>query len=106
MLRKVEAMGIVNVKDTVSKYKRNKNQGKEKEWREKVMHGQYLRDKTGVDWERTWQWVTNGDLKAGVSNCCKALFVNILAKFKNCEFFQGQMVAKYHFGLKMFYTGL
>ena len=27
------------------------------------MHGQYLRDKTGVDWERAWQWVTNGDLK-------------------------------------------
>ena len=65
MLRKVEAMGMVNVKDTVkpSEYKRNKNQGKEKEWKEKVMHGQYLRDKTGVDWERTWQWVTNGDLK-------------------------------------------
>ena len=65
MLRKVEAMGMVNVKDTVkpSEYKRNKNQGKEKEWEEKVMHGQYLRDKIGVDWERTWQWVTNGDLK-------------------------------------------
>ena len=65
MLKKVEAMGMVNVKDTVkpSEYKRNKNQGKEKEWKEKVMHGQYLRDKTGVDWERTWQWVTNGDLK-------------------------------------------
>ena len=44
MLRKVEAMGMVNVKDTVkpSEYKRNKNQGKEKEWEEKVMHGQYL----------------------------------------------------------------
>ena len=27
------------------------------------MHGQYLTDKTGFDWERTWQWVTNGDLK-------------------------------------------
>ena len=65
MLKKVEGMGMVNVKDTVkpSEYKRNKNQGKEKEWKEKVMHGQYLRDKTGVDWERTWQWVTNGDLK-------------------------------------------
>ena len=65
MLRKVEAMGIVNVKDSVkpSEYERNKNQGKENEWKEKVMHRQYLRDKTGVDWERTWQWVTNGDLK-------------------------------------------
>ena len=46
-----------------SEYKRNKNQGKEKEWKEKVMHGQYLRDKIGVDWTRTWQWVTTGDLK-------------------------------------------
>ena len=42
MLRKVEAMGIVNVKDTVqpSEYKRNKKQGKEKEWKKKVVHGQ------------------------------------------------------------------
>ena len=27
------------------------------------MHGQYVRDKMGVDWERAWQWVANGDLK-------------------------------------------
>ena len=27
------------------------------------MHGQYVRDKVGVDWKRRWQWVTNGDLK-------------------------------------------
>ena len=56
---------MVNVKDTVkpSEYKRNKNQRKEKEWKEKVMNGQYVRDKIGVDWERAWQWVTNGDLK-------------------------------------------
>ena len=65
MLRKMGALGMVNMKDTVkpSEYKKNKNQGKEKELKEKVMHGQYVRDKMGVDWERTWQWVANGDLK-------------------------------------------
>ena len=43
---------MVNVKDTVkpSEYKKNKNHGKEKEWKEKVMHRQYVRDKMGVEW--------------------------------------------------------
>ena len=27
------------------------------------MYRQYVRDKMGVDWERTWQWLANGDLK-------------------------------------------
>ena len=30
----------------------------------------------------------------------QGLFVKILAKVKNYEFFSGQMAAKYHFGLK------
>ena len=26
------------------------------------MHGQYVRDVKGVDWEKTWQWIQKGDL--------------------------------------------
>ena len=29
------------------------------------MHGQYVREKEGIDWDRTWQWIAKGDLKGG-----------------------------------------
>ena len=65
---------MVNVKDTVKpiEYKWSKNHGKEKEWKERVMHEQYVRDKVGVDWERIWQWVANGDLKG----CTESLILS------------------------------
>ena len=33
---------------------------------QKRMHGQYVtyvREKEGIDWDRTWQWIAKGDLK-------------------------------------------
>ena len=27
------------------------------------MHGQFLRDKEGVDWNRSWHWIAKGDMK-------------------------------------------
>ena len=24
------------------------------------MHGQYVREKEGIDWDRTWQWIAKG----------------------------------------------
>ena len=27
------------------------------------MHGQCVREKEGIDWNRTWQWIAKGDLK-------------------------------------------
>ena len=27
------------------------------------MHGQYVREKEGIAWDRTWQWIGKGDLK-------------------------------------------
>ena len=33
------------------------------------MHGQYVRDMTGEDWGKTWQWMRKGDLKG----CTEAL---------------------------------
>ena len=41
----------------------------ENEWKQKRMHGQYVREKEGIDWDRTWQWIAKGDLK----ECTEAL---------------------------------
>ena len=27
------------------------------------MHGKYVREKEGIDWDRTWQWIAKRDLK-------------------------------------------
>ena len=37
--------------------------------KQKRMHGQYVREKEGIDWDRTWQWIAKGDLKG----CTEAL---------------------------------
>ena len=38
-------------------------------WKQKVMHGQFVRDKEGVKWDKSWQWLAKGDLKG----CTEAL---------------------------------
>ena len=27
------------------------------------MHGQFLRDKEGMNWDRSWEWIAKGDMK-------------------------------------------
>ena len=71
MLRKVGERGTVKVeeaKDT-REYKKSEKQEIENKWKGKQIHGQYVRDMTGVDWEKTWQWLQKGDLKG----CTEAL---------------------------------
>ena len=49
---------------------------KTRKWKhmeKKKMHGQYVRDMTGVDWEKTWQWLRKGDLK----ECTEALICSV-----------------------------
>ena len=41
----------------------------ENEWKQKRMHEQYVREKEGIDSDRTWQWIAKGDLKG----CTEAL---------------------------------
>ena len=36
---------------------------------EKKMHGKFVRELQGVDWDKTWQWLVKGDLKG----CSEAL---------------------------------
>ena len=65
MLRIVGKKGTVKV-DEAKDPKENKKSEKrelENKWKDKQMHGQLVRDMTGVDWEKTWQWLRNGDLK-------------------------------------------
>ena len=35
----------------------------------KKMHGQYVREKEGIDWDTMWQFIAKGDLKG----CTEAL---------------------------------
>ena len=65
LLRKVGQKGTVKTNEAKEprKYKRNAKQETEKKWKGKRMHGQYVRDLTGVDWEKTWRWMQKGDLK-------------------------------------------
>ena len=41
---------------------------------QKRMHGQYVREKEGIDSDRTWQWIAKEDLKG----CTEALICSAL----------------------------
>ena len=71
VLRKVGETSIVNTEEAMepNEYKRSKSQEMEDAWRQKVMHGQFVRDKEGVKWDKSWQWLAKGDLKG----CTEAL---------------------------------
>ena len=73
MLRIVGKKGTVKV-DEAKDPKENKKSKKrelENKWKDKQMHGQLVMDMTGVDWEKTWQWLRNGDLKG----CTEAFYL-------------------------------
>ena len=71
LLRKVGESNVVNISEAVDpkEYKVNEVKETENEWKQKRMHGQYVREKEGIDWDRTWQWIAKGDLKG----CTEAL---------------------------------
>ena len=71
LLRKVGDSNVVNISEAVDpkEYKVNEVKETENEWKQKRMHGQYVREKEGIDWDRTWQWIAKGDFKG----CTEAL---------------------------------
>ena len=71
LLRKVGDSNVVNISEPVGpkKYKVNEVEETKNEWKQKRMRGQYVREKEGIDWDRTWQWIVKGDLKG----CTEAL---------------------------------
>ena len=50
-------------------YKDNRKQIVEAVWKDKEMHGQFVRELQGVDWDKTWQCLLKGYLKG----CTEAL---------------------------------
>ena len=71
LLGKVGDSNVVNISEAVDpkEYKVNEVKETENEWKQKRMHGRYLREKEGIDWDRTWQSIAKGDLKG----CTEAL---------------------------------
>ena len=71
LLSKVGDSNVVNISGAVDPKKYNVNEVKEteNEWKQKRIYGQYVREKEGIDWDRTWQWIAKGDLKG----CTEAL---------------------------------
>ena len=71
LLRKVGDSNVVDISEAVDpkEYKVNAEiKEMENEWKQKRMHGQYVREKEGI-WDRTWQWIAKGDFKG----CTEAL---------------------------------
>ena len=54
LLRKVGDSNVVNISEAADpkEYKVNEVKETENEWKQKRMHGQYVRE--GIDWDRTW----------------------------------------------------
>ena len=65
LLRKVRDSNVVNISEAVDskEYKVNEAKQTANKWKQKRMHGQYVREKEGINWNRTWQWTAKGDLK-------------------------------------------
>ena len=49
--------------EAASVLKRSKKDKRLKDWEEKVLHGQYLRQTKEVRSDQYWAWLQNGDLK-------------------------------------------
>jgi hypothetical protein len=65
MLEAVRNHGHLRFEEAVDPvvYKRVKNDELVHNWREKIMHGQYIRDNENSKWDSTWSWLRKGDLK-------------------------------------------
>ena len=68
LIRGVLATETTNTRETITSVEFKKQKGKElkEKWSEKQMHGQFIRETMEkVDKEKTWQWLSRGDLKVG-----------------------------------------
>ena len=68
LIRGVLATEKTNTRETITSVEFKKQKGKElkEKWSEKQMHGQFIRETMEkVDKEKTWQWLSRGDLKVG-----------------------------------------
>ena len=64
----VDTAETINTEDTVTsgEFKKQEAQELKQNWREKKIHGQYIKEMPEkVDKDRTWQWLSKSDLKIG-----------------------------------------
>ena len=73
-LRRITLAGTINTEDVVSTtiYKETEWCRAYNSWKDKVMHGQYLRELDGKDRIQSWNWLSGSDLKG----CKKALIAS------------------------------
>ena len=68
LMRGVLTAETINTRETITSVEFKKQREKElkEKWSEKRMHGQFIRETTEkVDKEKSWQWLSRGDLKVG-----------------------------------------
>ena len=68
MLICVKLAGVIETENCTSKeeYKRRRVAGNLSQWKEKAMHGQFVREMDkNVDKDETWLWLRKSDLKVG-----------------------------------------
>ena len=68
LIRGVLAAETTNTRETITsvEFKKQKEKELKEKWSEKRMHGQFIRETTEkADQEKTWQWLSRGDLKVG-----------------------------------------
>ena len=68
LIRGVSTAETINARETITSVEFKKQREKElkEKWSEKRIHGQFIRQTTEkVDKEKTWQWLSRGDLKVG-----------------------------------------
>ena len=63
LLRFAKTEGVLKEDETKEAYKSRVKGKKESEWKEKALHGQYVRDIEGKTDGDTWRWLRNGFLK-------------------------------------------
>ena len=68
LIRRVSTAETINTRETITSVEFKKQREKElkEKWSEKRMHGQFIRETAEkVVKEKTWQWLSRGDLKVG-----------------------------------------
>ena len=71
LIKRVLTAETINTRETVTSVEFKKQREKElkEKWSEKRMHRQFIRETTEKgDKEKTWQWLSRGDLKVGTGN--------------------------------------
>ena len=66
LLKQVEKCRVIETEtcNTKEDYKKRVSENRKVQWQQKILHGQYIRDlPEGTDLVRSWEWMTNADLK-------------------------------------------